>query len=193
MLYQLSYTPKEKFSSMQSLVLKAREFAREAHKDQLRRYTGDPYYLHLEEVAGMVAVAGLSQEAIAAAWLHDTIEDQSVSTLSLLRQFGKETTKLVVALTDTPAGPGLNREKRKAMDRDRLARASAEAQSIKCADLISNTSSIVKHDPDFAKVYLPEKRAILEALTRAHPKLLAMAWASLRRAEDDLLQKALSP
>jgi hypothetical protein len=48
-------------------------------------------------------------------------------------------------------------------------------QTIKCADIISNTSSIVMHDPAFARVYLEEKRLLLERLTEADPRLLALA------------------
>jgi (p)ppGpp synthase/HD superfamily hydrolase len=173
---------------MDALILKAREFAREAHKAQHRRYTGGPYFEHLEEVATIVAGAriGMDFAAVAAAWLHDVIEDQGVSPQLLQREFGSTVADLVVALTDTPAVAGINRAQRKAADRERLSKASMAAQSIKCADLISNTSTIVKYDPGFAKVYLPEKRAILEVLTRAHPGLLHYARKSLENAEREL-------
>jgi (p)ppGpp synthase/HD superfamily hydrolase len=176
---------------MEGVILKAREFAREAHKAQSRRYTGEPYFVHLEEVAGMVERAGLYRNEVAAAWLHDTIEDTPVTVTKLTAEFGVDIARMVAALTDTPPGPGINHERRKAQDRARLAVALWEVQTIKCADLISNTSSIVRHDPDFAKVYLPEKRSMLEVLNRAHPDLQAQAWASLRKAENDLLQTAL--
>lgn len=52
---------------------------------------------------------------------------------------------------------------------------SSWVQTIKVADLISNTSSIVRHDPKFAVVYLDEARQLLDVLTRADPRLLAMA------------------
>ncbi|MCH2220204.1 MAG: HD domain-containing protein [Dechloromonas sp.] len=174
---------------MDALVFKAREFARHAHASQPRRYTGEPYFVHLEEVAGIVERAGMSNKAIAAAWLHDTVEDQGVTPQMIARLFGDEVALMVIDLTDTPLKPGFNREKRKAMDRDRLAVASPDAQSIKCADLISNTSTIVQHDPDFARVYLKEKRAVLNVLTRAHLDLLRMARASLQQAEADLNRK----
>lgn len=173
---------------MDALILKAREFAREAHKAQSRRYTNEPYFAHLEEVATIVAGARLPMPAIATAWLHDTVEDTPVTIAHLTREFGLEIASWVDALTDTPAGGeiGLNRERRKARDRARLAIAPWEVQSIKCADLISNTSTIVKHDPGFAKIYLPEKRATLEVLTRAHPGLMHYARKSLANAEIEL-------
>ena len=48
-------------------------------------------------------------------------------------------------------------------------------QTIKCADLISNTSSIVQHDPKFAALYLAEKRELLEVLREADPLLRQLA------------------
>ncbi|UEM08567.1 HD domain-containing protein [Bradyrhizobium barranii subsp. barranii] len=61
---------------MNGLIFRAREFARERHSAQARRYTGEPYFVHLEEVARMIELAGRPEESIAAAWLHDVIEDQ---------------------------------------------------------------------------------------------------------------------
>lgn len=176
-----------------SLVYRARAFAQHAHRDQTRKYTGENYFVHLEEVAGMVANARLSDDAIAAAWLHDSIEDQGVTFDLLSHEFGMKVASYVVVLTDTPAGAGFNREQRKALDRERLSKASMTAQSIKCADLISNTRTIVKYDPGFAKVYLPQKRAMLDVLTRAHPGLKQQAEDSLRKAERQLLDAALAP
>ena len=103
-------------------------------------------------VAGMVERSGLYENATAAAWLHDVVEDQPVTVADVANEFGAEVAMIVLDLTDTPAGKGLNREERKAMDAYRLSRASGDAQSIKCADLISNTSSIVQHDPGFARM-----------------------------------------
>ena len=75
-------------------------------------------------------------------------------------------------LSDLEVG---SRVERKAYSRARLASAPAWVQTIKCADLISNTSSIVLHDPKFAVTYLAEKRALLEVLTLAHPALRRIA------------------
>jgi len=69
------------------------------------------------------------------------------------------------------------------MDRQRLADSSREVQTIKVADLIDNTPSIVQHDPDFARVYLREKRDLLNVLTLADQDLVDRAWTVLREAE----------
>ena len=75
-------------------------------------------------------------------------------------------------LSDLETG---NRAERKDASRKRLAGAEAWVQTIKCADLISNTSSIVKHDPNFAVIYLKEKRLLLDVLDKADPRLMALA------------------
>lgn len=168
------------------IVAKAREFARHAHRDHKRKYTGQPYFSHLEEVATLVERAGLPPKAIAAAWLHDTVEDTDVGLMDLIREFGLPIAALVQYLTDTPPGPGLNRARRKEIDVARLGAADPLAQSIKCADLISNTASIVRYDPGFAKVYLPEKRATLDVLTKAEVGLWAKAEVALLAAQTHL-------
>ncbi|WP_454629437.1 HD domain-containing protein [Bradyrhizobium cenepequi] len=165
------------------LIEKAREFAREKHAQQLRDYTGEPYFVHLEEVAGMVERAGLSEAAIAAAWLHDVVEDTEATLPEVCAKFGSGVALMVLDLTDTPPMEGMNGERRKRADRLRLELAGPETQGIKCADLISNTSTIVKHNPGFAKKYLPAKRATLEILTKAPAGLVEKAWASLHAAE----------
>ena len=79
---------------------------------------------------------------------------------------------------------------RKAIDRERLARADSETQGIRCADLISNTSTIVHHaDLNFATMHLVEKRAMLEVLTAAPATLREMAWRSLQAAEIELVAR----
>lgn len=72
------------------------------------------------------------------------------------------------------------------MDRDHSASASADAQTVKLADLISNTKSIVKHDPNFAKVYIREKEALLKVLTRGNSRLHAAASKQVADAKKTL-------
>lgn len=157
-------------------------FAMDAHKNQKRKYTGNPYFEHLAEVAGIVAcVMPSHQEAIAVSWLHDCIEDCSVSIADLLDRFSSFIVAGVVQLSDMEKG---NRAERKAMSRIRLASAPGWIQTIKVADLISNTSSIVHHDPSFAKLYLEEKRMLLDVLTKADPRLIAIARSIAGNTDD---------
>ena len=78
---------------------------------------------------------------------------------------------LVSDLTDVSKPEDGNRAARKELDRQHSAQASPEAQTIKLADLISNSKSIMEHDPKFAKVYMREKTALLEVLVQGHPTL----------------------
>lgn len=163
-----------------NLALDAMQFARKIHAEQRRKYTNNPYTDHLAEVAGIVAtVSGLhpsAQVTLAVAWLHDTVEDQGVSDQTLLNRFGYEVMRGVMLLSDLETG---NRVQRKEASRNRLSGAPGWVQDIKVADLISNISSIVMHDPKFAVVYLEEKRLLLDVLTAANPALLSIARTKL--------------
>jgi hypothetical protein len=75
-----------------------------------------------------------------------------------------------------------NRAERKAASRLRLAAAPGWVQSIKVADLISNTSSIVQNDPKFAATYLEEKRLMLDVLDHADDRLIVIAREQIARA-----------
>lgn len=101
---------------------------------------------------------------LAAALLHDTVEDTRVTTADIAREFGVEVAELVAWLTDVSRKEDGNRAVRKGLYLEHIARAPVHAKTIKLADLISNIQSIVPHDPKFARVYLREKAAMLEVL-----------------------------
>ena len=143
-------------------------YAANAHAGQRRRYTNEPYVTHCIEVMNIVRAAGGPIKMQCAAVLHDTIEDTYVTFDYLASEFGGSVANMVKDLTDLETG---NRATRKRLSRERLAAASGEVQTIKLADLISNTSSIVDHDPDFARVYLKEKAALLRSMTKGNAAL----------------------
>lgn len=160
-----------------NLAFEAMEFAREVHKNQKRKYTNNPYFDHLAEVVGITStVAAYSytiDKILATAWLHDCIEDQGIEPKELEESFGVIVAEGVWWLSDLEEG---NRATRKRLSRERLSKAPGWVQTIKCADLISNTGSIVQHDPDFAKVYLEEKKLLLEVLDKADRNLWKIAY-----------------
>ena len=160
------------------LVARARAFAERAHGaiDHRRKYSGRPYTEHLARVAARVAQATDDPAAIAAAWLHDVVEDTPATHGDIEHTFGPRVADLVRALTDVDAEYG-NRAARKAADRARLAQAPALAQTVKLADLIDNAGDIAANDPKFARVYLSEMGALLPLLTDGDPVLLAEAHA----------------
>jgi (p)ppGpp synthase/HD superfamily hydrolase len=159
------------------LIERAQAFAYAAHEaiGHRRRYTNLPYTTHLENVAQIVIVAGGSDEMVAAAYLHDVLEDTQVTEIVLRDFFPKEVCDMVVDMTDTPKQEGLNRKSRKELDRARLAAAGPGVHTVKLADLIDNSKDIVQHDPNFARVFMHEKQALLRCLTEGHPGLLEMA------------------
>ena len=159
---------------------KARIFATAAHAAvaQLRKYTGEPYWVHPAEVVSIVMTVPHTDAMLAAAWLHDVVEDTGVTIETIRAEFGQEVAELVGWLTDVSRPDQGNRAVRKAIDRAHSAAAPAEAQTIKYADLISNTRSIAEHDPDFAKTYLKEKQLLLEVMTKGDPELYKQAQAS---------------
>ena len=164
------------------MVERARVFATAAHAavKQVRKYTFEPYIVHPAEVAGIVgALEGATFEMVAAAWLHDVVEDTGVTIEDIRAEFGPEVAELVGWLTDVSRPEDGNRAVRKAIDRAHTAAAPAEAQTIKLADLIANTRSIVKHDVAFARTYLAEKRLLLEVMTRGDAVLMAEARATV--------------
>lgn len=168
---------------MSNTTYKAKLFAEAAHKavGQVRKYTNAPYIVHPIEVAEIVRSVRHTDAMIAAAYLHDVLEDTKVTEQELRAEFGDEITDLVVWLTDVSTKDDGPRAVRKALDRAHLSLAPAEAQTVKIADLISNTKTIVKFDPEFAKTYLNEKLAMLEVLTKGDPTLRQQAYESCRK------------
>lgn len=146
-----------------------------AHTDQKRKYTGEPYVTHCFEVADYVARYGGTPEMIAAAILHDTVEDTANTIEDIEREFGTTVAEYVGWLTDVSKPEDGNRAARKRLDREHIARAPAEAQTIKLADLISNTRSIVAHDPGFARTYLAEKALLMGVLAKGDNRLYRIA------------------
>lgn len=169
-------------------LIKAVEFTELWHRDQKRKYTGEPYIVHPLEVAGLVAEVGASDDAVIAALFHDLVEDTGVTLQLIGGAFGPRVAQLVHEVTDVSRKEHGNRAARKALDMAHLANASPEGQTIKLADLISNTRSIAQNDPDFSKVYFYEKEALLCVLTKGDPRLMARAkaqvWTSISTKEN---------
>jgi (p)ppGpp synthase/HD superfamily hydrolase len=146
------------------IVEEARLFATSAHKRQLRKYTGDPYIVHPAAVVEIVKGVWHTDEMLAAAWLHDTVEDTYVIHADIVKYFGHEIAELVEMLTDVSTPGDGNRAARRKIDLEHTAKANHDAATIKLADLIDNSSSILEHDLEFAKIYLKEKKALLHVL-----------------------------
>ena len=175
------------------IVADARAFASRSHASigQVRKYTARPYIEHPIAVADIVRSVPHTPEMLCAAYLHDVVEDTLVSVEEIEARFGNEIASLVGWLTDVSKPTDGNRTERKRIDREHSAAAPAEAQTIKVADLIDNTKTIVEYDPGFAVTYMREKRLLLDVLTKADPALLAIAEGQVRAYEQARLDEAL--
>ena len=172
-----------------SIVEEARLYAIAAHSavKQVRKYTGVPYYEHPRAVAELVSNVGGTPEMIAAAWLHDVVEDTGCTIENIRDVFGLTVALYVEALTDVSKPEDGNRVTRKKLDREHIANACPQAKTIKLADMIDNTSTITKYDPDFAKVYMFEKKELLAVLSEGNQKLLERAWRQINDYEATLV------
>lgn len=152
---------------------RALAFAKAAHEsvDQRRKYTGEPYIVHPVAVAELVKSVPHTEEMVAAALLHDVVEDTPVSIEQVEDEFGHEVATLVSWLTDVSRPEDGNRATRKSRDLEHTRHAPAAAKTIKLADLIDNTRTIKAHDPAFWKVYRREKLALLRVLKEGDPNL----------------------
>jgi len=162
---------------MRDLVDSARVYATEAHQriNHRRKYNNEPYHVHLSAVAKLVASVTDDAEMIAAAWLHDTVEDTQATLEDIEAAFGQPVAELVEELTDISRPGDGNRAVRKAIDRRHLAQASSRAKTVKLADLIDNCKDITRHDPRFARIYLAEMHSLLEVLQEGDAQLYRRA------------------
>jgi hypothetical protein len=171
-------------------------FAATAHGGQVRKYNGLPYITHPLRVMEILheTAAVVSEDQLVAAVLHDVVEDTPVSIETIERRFGVGVAGMVFDLTDQflpETHRQLNRMARKAAERMRLSVISPQAQDIKLADLIDNTSSIVPNDPGFARTYLQEKQLLLEVMRDGDTALYKRAAESLILGQQALVQHAL--
>jgi (p)ppGpp synthase/HD superfamily hydrolase len=181
---------KQSSSMTHPLVEKARQFATDAHgrHEQIRRYTNEDYIVHPQAVAERVSEFLWQPEVLAAAWLHDVVEDTDVNIEEIRQLFGDDVALLVDQLTSGPHGSELARAERKLLDREQLQQADIRAKTIKLADIIDNTHTIADRDPEFAARYLPEKYAMLQVLKQGHPALFKLAKSIVEKGLHQLEQ-----
>lgn len=121
---------------MKKLIKCAAVFARKAHEGQTRKFTGVPYYTHVEQVAALVAARTDRPELIAAAYLHDTMEDCGVAYETLAQLFGHSVADIVHALTNDDV-----RKKQLGKVRymiDKLTAMNSDALLVKLCDILNN-------------------------------------------------------
>lgn len=167
------------------------KFTDQAHDEQKRKYTGERYIVHPVRVMQMCQQYSYDPSILAAALLHDVLEDTPVPAerileflrLHLSEEDAARALRYVTELTDIyikPNYPRMKRWSRKEKEAERLSFVSAEAQTIKYADIIDNSVNIVLHDREFGYVYLKEAQMILEKMKSGNPQLRERALHTVK-------------
>ena len=153
----------------------AKEFAVAQHGPQ--KYGDRPYSYHLAQVSQVLAEFGYAgDEAImAAAWLHDTLEDTPTTYEMLVSEFGKETADIVRAVTSEPGGNRLDRFRKTALK----IQSNKKALIVKLADRIANTEASLQSNPKLYKMYFKEFPLFKELLYNPQDVELMPLWNRL--------------
>ena len=122
------------------MILQAIQLARNAHEGQSRRFSGGSYIIHPARVAMRTSLLRyVTEEMIAAAWLHDVLEDTRVTEDEIRAVVGDTVTNLVKELTFVEKDLGeFTYEQRKSIQNAHVAQASFKAKSIKLLDRLDN-------------------------------------------------------
>ena len=126
---------------------KAIVFAVKAHANTERRGKGFPYIVHPMEAVEIVATMTADQELLAAAALHDTVEDTDITLDEIRAEFGERVAKLVEEESDKFMDAVSEAESwhaRKQVAIDRLADASRDAKMVALGDKLSNARAIYR-------------------------------------------------
>ena len=169
-----------------ALLFRALAFAAHKHRDQRRKDAeASPYINHpialAEVLAGEGAVTDV--EVLAAALLHDTIEDTDTSRAELEREFGARIAAMVAEVTDDK---NLPKADRKRLQIEHAAGLSQGAKLVKLADKICNLRDVADRPPaqwDLARrqEYFEWAKRVIDGLRGAHPKLEAAFDAAYTR------------
>jgi guanosine-3',5'-bis(diphosphate) 3'-pyrophosphohydrolase len=177
-----------------SLIMQAADFAARRHVGQRRKgAAAEPYVNHLLEVAALLAEAtgGSDAALIAAALLHDTLEDTATEYEELDARFGADIAALVAAVTDDKSLPKAERKRRQI---ESAPSAAARVKLLKIADKTSNVRALVVSPPsnwdiarvadyiDWAERVVAGCRGLNAALERAFDAAVTDARAAIAKS-----------
>src|ERR1700730_11182145 len=162
-----------------ALVIRAVEFAAQKHRMQRRKDSdASPYINHPIALMHVLCIdGGISDPIIlAAAALHDTIEDTETTEDELCMNFGNEIAQIVVEMTDDKSLP---KEERKRLQIEHAHRATREGATVKLADKICNLRDVAANPPMGWSLkrqveYFDWAKAVVDGLPRGNVKLLAL-------------------
>ena len=157
------------------LIFKALEFASLKHRDQRRKDAdASPYINHPIALANVLTREGVLEDVVlAAAILHDTLEDTQTTAGELREHFGARIAGIVEEVTDDK---NLLKAERKRLQIEHAAAISREARLVKLADKICNVRDVANHPPakwDLTRrrEYFEWAKAVVDQLRGVHPAL----------------------
>src|SRR5262245_58070253 len=161
-----------------ALLFRALAFAAHKHRDQRRKDAeASPYINHPIALAEVLAREGgiTDVEVLAAALLHDTIEDTQTTAEELEKEFGKRITSIVLEVTDDKSLPKADRKR---LQIEHAASVSPGAKLVKLADKICNLRDVVERPPakwdlERRREYFEWSKRVIDRLRGAHPALEA--------------------
>lgn len=176
-------------------VWEAYVFAEAAHGaiDHKRKVTGEDYIVHPIEVADVCAKMGLSDETIAAAFLHDTIEDTQVSAELVELLFDGEVARLTIGMTDLYRDPEVdgNNAERALKNAHHMWKQDKAVLDLKCADMYANLRSLddsdTKETQKFAIYIIPKMEYKLSGMQNASPIMFELVANEIERQKAKFL------
>lgn len=172
-----------------NLITKAYNFANEAHKGQMRK-SGEPFIMHLVNVAYILTDLQVSPYTIVAGFLHDTIEDCGVSKETIVKEFNKEISELVESVTKVTQLSAMTKEEFQAENHRKIFIAMAKdirVILIKLADRVHNMRTL------FAQSVEKQKIIARETLDVYSPIAHRLGINTIKSELDDLSLKYLEP
>ena len=171
-----------------ALVTKAYSFAEEAHKNH-KRFSGEPYFIHLVDTAKGLAQLGMGPKTISAGLLHDSIEDVQVAPETIEKEFGKEILFLVEGVTKLGQLKYRGAERHRESLRKLLVATSKDVRVliIKLMDRLHNMRTL-SHVPEHKR-----QRIALETLEIYAPIAHRLGIGVVRRELEDLAFEYANP
>jgi guanosine-3',5'-bis(diphosphate) 3'-pyrophosphohydrolase len=160
------------------MLFSALAFAAEKHRDQKRKgEEASPYINHPIEVARILAAEGGVTDPIvlAAAILHDTVEDTTTTHAELIEHFGRAIADVVAEVTDDKTLP---KSERKRLQIEHAPHLSDEAKRVKLADKIANIRDVAARPPQWwplerRQQYFDWAKEVVDGLRGVDPALEA--------------------
>ncbi len=171
------------------LIMKAYNYAKEFHGNQLRK-SGEPFIIHPVNVAYILATLELDDTTICAALLHDVVEDTSVTKEDMAKEFGKEITEMVDGVTKLSTIQYTSAKERQVEDYRKMFLAMGKdirVILIKLADRLHNMRTLKYLDKD-RQIAISEETMNLYA-----PLANRLGMYSLKWELEDLAFKYLQP